>query len=91
MFLNIVLLHLLLSPQTEETAAQREEGAPGKRKRKKKKKAKGAVEDAEEESEEPAMYQELPKFEVNKKISIHILNSKVVMEDDFSCNVAFSG
>ncbi|XP_040051084.2 selenocysteine insertion sequence-binding protein 2 [Gasterosteus aculeatus] len=52
-----------INEQTEETAAQREEGAPGKRKRKKKKKAKGAVEDAEEESEEPAMYQELPKFE----------------------------
>ncbi|KAM8885389.1 selenocysteine insertion sequence-binding protein 2-like [Spinachia spinachia] len=49
--------------QTEETAAPREEGAPGKRKRKKKKRAKGAVEDAEDELEEPATYQELPKFE----------------------------
>ncbi|XP_068577175.1 selenocysteine insertion sequence-binding protein 2 [Cebidichthys violaceus] len=50
--------------QTEEMAAEREEGAPGKRKRKKKKKkARGAGEDAEDEAEEPAMYQELPKFE----------------------------
>ncbi|XP_073322118.1 selenocysteine insertion sequence-binding protein 2 [Pagrus major] len=48
--------------QTEEIAAQHEDGAPGKRKRKKKKKkAKG--EDAEAESEEPAYYQEPPKFE----------------------------
>ncbi|XP_037337819.2 selenocysteine insertion sequence-binding protein 2-like [Pungitius pungitius] len=54
---------IAINEQTEETAAQREEGAPGKRKRKKKKKAKGAVEDAEDESEEPATYQELPKFE----------------------------
>ncbi|XP_034396862.1 selenocysteine insertion sequence-binding protein 2-like isoform X2 [Cyclopterus lumpus] len=52
------------SKQTEEMSAQQEEGAPGKKKRKKKKKkAKGAGEDAEYESEEPAMYQELPKFE----------------------------
>ncbi|XP_031705455.1 selenocysteine insertion sequence-binding protein 2 isoform X1 [Anarrhichthys ocellatus] len=50
--------------QTEEMAAEQEEGAPGKRKRKKKKKKpKGAGEDAEDESEKPAMYQELPKFE----------------------------
>jgi len=45
-----------------------QEGAPGKKKRKKKKKkAQGAGDDAEYESEEPAMYQELPKFEVNTK------------------------
>ncbi|XP_040010729.1 selenocysteine insertion sequence-binding protein 2-like isoform X2 [Xiphias gladius] len=50
--------------QMEEMAEQQEEGAPGKKKRKKKKKkAKGAGEDAEVESEEPAIYQELPKFE----------------------------
>uniref|UniRef100_A0A671UHG9 SECIS binding protein 2 n=1 Tax=Sparus aurata TaxID=8175 RepID=A0A671UHG9_SPAAU len=48
--------------QTDETAAQHEDGAPGKKKRKKKKKkAKGV--DAEAESEEPAYYQEPPKFE----------------------------
>ncbi|XP_031161856.1 selenocysteine insertion sequence-binding protein 2 isoform X1 [Sander lucioperca] len=48
--------------QMDEIAAQQEEGTPGKKKRKKKKKkAKG--EDAETESEEPAMYQEPPKFE----------------------------
>lgn len=53
------------STQTDETAAQHEDGAPGKKKRKKKKKkAKGV--DAEAESEEPAYYQEPPKFEVNK-------------------------
>ncbi|XP_044051244.1 selenocysteine insertion sequence-binding protein 2-like [Siniperca chuatsi] len=50
--------------QTEEMAAQQEEGAPGKKKRKKKnKKAKGAGEDGEAESEGPAIYQEPPKFE----------------------------
>ncbi|XP_029294931.1 selenocysteine insertion sequence-binding protein 2-like [Cottoperca gobio] len=50
--------------QTEEMAAQQVEGAPGKKKRKKKKKKmKGAGEDADAESEEPAMYQEPPKFE----------------------------
>ncbi|TNN44078.1 Selenocysteine insertion sequence-binding protein 2 [Liparis tanakae] len=50
------------SKQTEEVSAQ--EGAPGKKKRKKKKKkAQGAGDDAEYESEEPTMYQELPKFE----------------------------
>lgn len=53
------------SPQTEETVTQREDGAPGKKKRKKKKKkAKG--DDAEAETEEPAYYQEPPKFEVNQ-------------------------
>ncbi|XP_044185528.1 selenocysteine insertion sequence-binding protein 2-like isoform X1 [Thunnus albacares] len=50
--------------QTEDMAAQQEEGASGKKKRKKKKKkAKGAGEDVEAESEEPAVYQEPPKFE----------------------------
>ncbi|KAM9360913.1 uncharacterized protein ABDE67_001543 [Symphorus nematophorus] len=50
--------------ETEEIAAQLENGAPGKKKRKKKKKAaKGAGEDAEAEAEEPANYQEPPKFE----------------------------
>ncbi|XP_041792452.1 selenocysteine insertion sequence-binding protein 2-like [Chelmon rostratus] len=50
--------------QMEEIASQQEEGAPGKKKRKKKKKkAKGAGEDAEAESQEPANYQEPPKFE----------------------------
>lgn len=50
--------------QMEEMAAQQEEGAPGKKKRKKKKKkAKSAGEDAEADSEEPAIYQEPPKFE----------------------------
>ncbi|XP_059192436.1 selenocysteine insertion sequence-binding protein 2-like isoform X2 [Centropristis striata] len=50
--------------QMEDIATQQEEGAPGKRKRKKKKKkSKGADEDAEADSEEPAMYQEPPKFE----------------------------
>ncbi|XP_037634603.1 selenocysteine insertion sequence-binding protein 2-like [Sebastes umbrosus] len=49
--------------QTEEAAAQQEEDTPGKKKRKKKRKFKGAWEDAEAESEEPAMYQEPPKFE----------------------------
>ncbi|XP_068422756.1 selenocysteine insertion sequence-binding protein 2 isoform X2 [Clinocottus analis] len=52
------------SNQREEMAAQQEEGASGKKKRKKKKKkAKDAGEDAEDESEEPATYQELPKLE----------------------------
>ncbi|XP_062273629.1 selenocysteine insertion sequence-binding protein 2-like [Scomber scombrus] len=50
--------------QTEDVTAQQEEGASGKKKRKKKKKkAKGAGEDVEVESEEPAVYQEPPKFE----------------------------
>ncbi|XP_070760781.1 selenocysteine insertion sequence-binding protein 2 [Enoplosus armatus] len=52
--------------QTEEMAAQQEEGAPGKKKRKKKKKkAKGAGEDAEAEAEGKfsTIYQEPPKFE----------------------------
>eukprot|EP00064_Thunnus_orientalis_P018226 superscaffoldBa00004124_g18320 len=56
--------------QTEDMAAQQEEGASGKKKRKKKKKkAKGAGEDVEAESEEPAVYQEPPKFEKAEKIS----------------------
>lgn len=51
----------------EDGATQQEEGTSGKKKRKKKKKkAKGAGEDLEAESEEPAIYQEPPKFEVNK-------------------------
>ena len=55
------------SLQTEESAAQQEDGAPGRKKRKKKKKkAKG--DDTEAEAEEPAMYQEPPKFEVNKDL-----------------------
>ncbi|XP_069379529.1 selenocysteine insertion sequence-binding protein 2 isoform X2 [Paralichthys olivaceus] len=50
--------------QSEEIAAAQEEGTAGKKKRKKKKKkAKGADEDAEVEFEEPAIYQEPPKFE----------------------------
>ncbi|XP_056231892.1 selenocysteine insertion sequence-binding protein 2-like [Seriola aureovittata] len=50
--------------QTDEMAAQQEEGTPGKKKRKKKKKkAKGAGEDAEAESEQSVIYQEPPKFE----------------------------
>lgn len=50
--------------QTEDMAAQQEEGPSGKKKRKKKKKkAKGAGEDGEAESEEPTVYQEPPKFE----------------------------
>ncbi|XP_045892059.1 selenocysteine insertion sequence-binding protein 2-like [Micropterus dolomieu] len=52
--------------QTEEMAAQQEEGAPGKKRRKKKKKkAKGADEDAEAELEGnfSVVYQEPPKFE----------------------------
>ncbi|XP_032371393.1 selenocysteine insertion sequence-binding protein 2 isoform X1 [Etheostoma spectabile] len=48
--------------QMEEMAAQQDGGTPGKKKRKKKKKA-AKVEDVEAESEEPAMYQEPPKFE----------------------------
>ncbi|XP_034728540.1 selenocysteine insertion sequence-binding protein 2-like isoform X2 [Etheostoma cragini] len=48
--------------QMEEKAAQQEGGTPGKKKRKKKKKA-AKGEDTEAESEEPAMYQEPPKFE----------------------------
>ena len=51
------------SCQTEEA---QEEGAAGKKRRKKKKKrAKGADEDEDVEFEEPAIYQEPPKFEVN--------------------------
>nr|XP_046241349.1 selenocysteine insertion sequence-binding protein 2-like [Scatophagus argus] len=54
--------------QMEEIAAQHEEGTPGKKKRKKKKKkTKGAGEDADSESEEPAIYQEPPKFEDEKE------------------------
>lgn len=44
-----------------------EVGAPGKKKRKKKKKkTKSASEDVEAESKEQNIYQEPPKFEVNK-------------------------
>ncbi|XP_034452162.1 selenocysteine insertion sequence-binding protein 2-like [Hippoglossus hippoglossus] len=50
--------------QTEENAASQEEGTAGKKRRKKKKKrAKGADEDEDLEFEEPAIYQEPPKFE----------------------------
>lgn len=62
--------------QTEDVTAQQEEGASGKKKRKKKKKkAKGAGEDVEVESEEPAVYQEPPKFEVNKTCSLYYHSS----------------
>lgn len=68
LYLNVFCLLIFASHQTEEVAAQQEEGVPGKKKRKKKKKkAKGAGEDADElESEEQIIYQEPPKFEVNK-------------------------
>lgn len=60
------------SNQTEDIAAQQEDGAPGKKKRKKrKKKAKGAGEDAEAESEGPAIYQGPPKIEVIKMLYFH--------------------
>lgn len=49
--------------QTEDVAAQQEEGAPGKKKRKKKKKSKSTGEDAEAEPRESAIPQEPPKFE----------------------------
>lgn len=58
-------------------AAQQEDGVSGKKKRKKKKKkSKGAGEDVEAESEERAIYQEPPKFEVNKICSLYFLSSQ---------------
>lgn len=73
------------SHQTEEIAAQPEDGASGKKKRKKKKKkAKGAHEDGEAESEEPVIYQEPPKIEVIKILFIYIqTKSKISLKAFF--------
>lgn len=68
-------------------AAQREEGATGKKKRKKKKKAKGSDTEALE-SEEVVVPQEPPKFEV-QKISIQSRGFRNCSKRRMTCFLLF--